>query len=48
MKKTIMLISSMIIIGVVAIGCTGTVRGVKQDASNAFDATKATAREIVK
>jgi len=48
MKKIIMLISSIFIIGVVVSGCTGTVRGVKQDAGNAFDATKETVREIGK
>jgi predicted small secreted protein len=48
MKKTIMTISFSLIIGAIVSGCTGTVKGVKQDAGNAYDATKATAQEIVK
>lgn len=48
MKKTIFLFIAMAFIGIIATGCTGTVKGVKQDVGNAYDATKETIQEVGK
>ncbi|CUV65868.1 conserved exported hypothetical protein [Sulfurovum sp. enrichment culture clone C5] len=44
MKKAIFLF----IVTILATGCTGTVKGVKHDIGNAYDATKDTVQEIGK
>lgn len=48
MQKTILLPIAAIFIALAATGCTGTVKGIKHDAGNAYDAVKETIREIGK
>jgi hypothetical protein len=48
MKKTIFLFIITTFVGMATIGCTGTVKGVKHDIGNAYDATKDTVQEIGK
>jgi predicted small secreted protein len=48
MKKVVFLSILIAFVGITAIGCTGTVKGVKHDIGNAYDATKETVREIGK
>lgn len=48
MRKTIFLFITMAFIGIIATGCTGTVKGVKHDIGNAYDATKDTIQEVGK
>ncbi|GEM_PF-1540707 len=46
MKKTIFWLMITALVGMMGTGCAGTVKGVKQDAGNAYDATKETVQEI--
>ncbi|MBD3843302.1 MAG: hypothetical protein IE909_15765 [Campylobacterales bacterium] len=48
MKKIILLSIATTFIALATTGCTGTVKGVKHDVGNAYDATKETVREIWK
>ncbi len=48
MKKIILLSIATTFIALATTGCTGTVKGVKHDVGNAYDATKETVREIGK
>jgi hypothetical protein len=48
MRKTIFSFIIIAFIGIIATGCTGTVKGVKHDIGNAYDATKETVQEVGK
>ncbi|MDD5406296.1 MAG: hypothetical protein PHE73_05065 [Sulfurovaceae bacterium] len=48
MRKSIFLLVITAFVSMMVIGCTGTVRGVKHDVGNAYDATKDTVQEIGK
>lgn len=48
MKKAIFWFTMTAFVVISATGCTGTVKGVKHDIGNAYDATKDTVQEIGK